>query len=965
MKSLGKILVVDDVAQNRLQVKVALQSLDYTVVTASSGQAALDLLDQDSEIDLVLLDVFMDDMDGFETLQQMRSQPKTEGVKVIMLTGSNELEDITRAFELGAQDYISRPYRLLELKSRVETHLRLKQREEKLKDQEAILRQSEERFRMVSQLTADFAYMAEFDGYTPRLLWVFGDFERISGRPFRDYLYPLVLNYVHPDDRSIYEAYFSNVVARGKKGQVECRIRHADGSYRWLRNEIFPIEKEDPSQTTHLLGVIKDVTGQKAAEAELAANNRFLKKLFITAPMRISVYDLTNNTIEFTNQPENSYLPNTTIDAYNRLSPREKFIMFAHPDDRNVWHQILDISTRLSDDAPASVEFRRMNEDGRYHWHRTYMAAFDRNDEQFINKLLMVNMDITAEKEAKLALQKAHDELESRVLERTLELEKANAELEREIEQRRAANAYLSAIINNNLQAFLLLDPQRKVLTYNHVFETIIQRVLFKQVEGVNSIYELIPEAGLAFFEKNFIQALNGKEINDKEVPLTSQSGVPAWYRICFTPSLSDENEVMGVCIAVLDVSKQKKAELDLEKERLLLQQRVLESTTKLQEANADLLRANHAKDEFLASMSHELRTPLNDIITSTDALQGAVYGLLNDQQLRILAGIKESGQDLQMLITDILDVARAEVGKMKLDISQVRLDTVVNNSVRLVQDQAHQKNIQIEVLLDQQAIYLLADPMRLKQMLSNLLVNAIKFTPNGGRVGVEVNGDVAGGKINLMVWDTGPGISWEFIPRMFKPFEQADPKGQRYTGSGLGLYLVQKMADMHGGGVQVESEPGKGSRFTISLPWKEMNNVRPVSLEIEDSGLADRPVFNTHPVILVAEDNEIALSVMADALKARGCQVLEARNGKEVLDQMEGPMVNMILMDIQMPEMDGLEAIRFLRSRGFTHTPIFALTAAALPGDRERCLAAGANEYFSKPVDMALLMRTMKARLD
>jgi len=288
-----------------------------------------------------------------------------------------------------------------------------------------------------------------------------------------------------------------------------------------------------------------------------------------------------------------------------------------------------------------------------------------------------------------------------------------------------------------------------------------------------------------------------------------------------------------------------------------------------------------------------------------------------------------------------------------------------VNTSIRLVQDQARQKNIQVEVILDPEVIYLMADSMRLKQMLSNLLVNAIKFTPVGGRVGIEVQGDADAGKVNLTVWDTGPGISRDFIPRMFKPFEQADPQGQTYTGSGLGLYLVQRMADMHGGGVQVNSDPGKGSRFIISLPWKEGNVPTAPRFATRETGPLNMPVFSSHPVILVAEDNEIALSVMTDALRARGCQVLEARNGKEVLDQMEGPMVNLILMDIQMPEMDGLKAIRFLRSRGFTLTPIIALTAAALPGDRERCLAEGANDYFSKPVDMKLLMETIKARLD
>ena len=700
------------------------------------------------------------------------------------------------------------------------------------------------------------------------------------------------------------------------------------------------------------------------AEAELAANNRFLKKLFITAPMRISVYNQTTNQVEYSNQSSAAYLPGIPIKDYNALPAQEKFTRFAHPDDHDVWDDLLAKSNQASDDVPNTIEFRRMGADSCYHWHRTYMTAFERNAEnQSVSKYLTINVDITEEKEAKLALQKAHDELETRVRKRTIELEKTNSELSREIEQRRLTNAHLKATLNNNLQAFILLDAHQKVLTYNRVFENMVERILHKTVDEDKTAAHFIPERGLAIFESYFNKAMGG-QVHEFEFNLMSEGGTLRWYRACFTPSLTDDNEVMGVCIALLDVSQQKKAELELEKERLVLKQRVIDSTLQLQDANAELLRANHAKDEFLAAMSHELRTPLNAVLSSTGALQDGIYGSLSDPQQRVLKGVMESGQDLLVLINDILDVARAEVGKIRLEINLVRVDTVVNAAIRLVQDQARQKEIQIEVKLDEQVIYLKADEMRLKQMLTNLLLNAIKFTPAEGRVGIEVNGHAKPGSVRLTVWDTGAGVPQEFIPRMFKPFEQAAPQGKTYTGSGLGLYLVQKMADMHGGGVQVESEPGQGSRFTISLPWKDKEQPVHGQQKKKGSGRLVLPFFDTHPLILVAEDNEIALSVMVDALKARGCQVLEARNGKEVIDQMEGQMINLILMDIQMPEMDGVETIRFLRDKGFSHTPIIAITAATLPGNREICLEAGANDYFSKPVDLDRLVLTMKELL-
>jgi CheY-like chemotaxis protein/anti-sigma regulatory factor (Ser/Thr protein kinase) len=265
------------------------------------------------------------------------------------------------------------------------------------------------------------------------------------------------------------------------------------------------------------------------------------------------------------------------------------------------------------------------------------------------------------------------------------------------------------------------------------------------------------------------------------------------------------------------------------------------------------------------------------------------------------------------------------------------------------------------------------ADERRLKQILVNLLSNAIKFTDQGGEIGLEVIGDPEKGMVHFSVWDTGIGIAKADITRLFQPFVQLDSSLTRaYAGTGLGLTLVQRLADMHGGSVSVESAgvPGEGSRFTVTLPWREA--------EMVVGGDADAPGENATPAapvttILLADDNEISVNMMMDYLAAQGYRIVVARDGAEAVRCAIEERPDLILMDIQMPGMDGLEAIRHLRQHAdpvadgdssLAKTPIIALTALAMPGDRERCLAAGADGYISKPVSLRALVATIGAHL-
>jgi PAS domain S-box-containing protein len=288
----------------------------------------------------------------------------------------------------------------------------------------------------------------------------------------------------------------------------------------------------------------------------------------------------------------------------------------------------------------------------------------------------------------------------------------------------------------------------------------------------------------------------------------------------------------------VQDIGERKQTEAELRYNR-----------DELSAANAELARAARLKDEFLASMSHELRTPLTGILNLSEALQEQVYGPLTDKQQQSLRTIEESGRHLLDLINDILDLSRIEAGQLQLHLDNCLAAEVCQSSLQLIKGMAHKKRQQLAFVIHPPGIELVADARRLKQMLFNLLGNAVKFTPAGGNIGLQVTGDEAAGVVRFSVWDTGIGIAATDLPKLFRPFTQLDSRlSRQYSGTGLGLSLVQRMTDLHGGSISVESTPGQGSRFTITLPR------RPAAEAVRPTTPAAMPPPPTEPPAAAAD---------------------------------------------------------------------------------------------------------------
>ncbi|MBE0669452.1 MAG: response regulator [Anaerolineales bacterium] len=415
----------------------------------------------------------------------------------------------------------------------------------------------------------------------------------------------------------------------------------------------------------------------------------------------------------------------------------------------------------------------------------------------------------------------------------------------------------------------------------------------------------------------------------------------------------------------------------NLQRSNTELEERVAKRTEELNHTNAELEHANRAKDEFLANMSHELRTPLNSILGLSESLLEQRRGLLNENQQNSLQIIQSSGHHLLELINDILDLSKIEAGNFDYYPQSVDVNALCKASLFFVKSQAAKKSININYNNQSPGSTISADPRRLKQILVNLLANAVKFTPNNGHVTLQVSTDRDKELIQFSVIDTGVGIAAEDLKRLFTPFVQVDSSlNRQFEGTGLGLALVQKLTDLHGGSVQVESEVGKGSRFTINLhhiekPVEQVDESQTVNPYLSDkqTNEVDFQFEGKSPAprrkILIAEDNETNVITIGENLESHGYEIQVAHDGLEAIAKAQETSPDIILMDIQMPLMNGLEAMRRLRAEPrFASTPIIAITALAMVGDRERCLEAGATEYLSKPVSLKALRQMIETLL-
>lgn len=673
--------------------------------------------------------------------------------------------------------------------------------------------------------------------------------------------------------------------------------------------------------------------------AELQESQRFIESITDNTPNIIYIYDL--------EQQCNIYCNREVVDILG-YSPEQiqgmgsqLFIDLLHPDDLDTVLIHLNNLHTLQNVEKRNCEYRLRDVNGEWHWLLSRDAPFLYNKDGTLKQIVGTGQDITERKRSEEKLENLSERLSLAI-------------------KSGGFGIWEWDILPNQL-----IWDERMYELYglekSDVPETIYQT-------WANALHPQDREMA----ETAIQQALRGEKEYSPEFRVVLPNGSIRYIKAYALVQRDNSGEPQRMVGVNFDITPAKEAEKQLRQvnERLTL-------------TNAELDRATRLKDEFLANMSHELRTPLNAILGMSEGLQDGVFGNLSEQQKQAVNSIDRSGYHLLALINDVLDLAKVESGKLELQLAPASITYLCTNSLTFVRQQALKKNIQLTTEIPEGLGDIVVDELRIRQVLINLLNNAVKFTPDGGSVKLQVKAifSVPQNLLQFLVIDTGIGLTPENASQLFQPFIQIDSSlNRQYSGTGLGLALVRRLVELHQGTVGVTSELGQGSCFTVCLPYivgseppiqTALSSCPPItSEELKLSPIppisTNSPKKNSSTTLLLVEDNELNIVTISSYLSSKGYKIEIAKNGEEGVRLAKSLSPDLILMDIQLPKVDGLEAIRQIRAeQRLTSTPIIALTALAMTGDQEKCLNAGANDYLSKPVKLKQLVEKIEHLLN
>jgi PAS domain S-box-containing protein len=469
------------------------------------------------------------------------------------------------------------------------------------------------------------------------------------------------------------------------------------------------------------------------------------------------------------------------------------------------------------------------------------------------------------------------------------------------------------------------------------------------------SILTIIPEELKGEEAVILAKLRNGEPIEHFETVRLRKDGTRVDISLSISPIKTPEGDVIGASKIARNITDQKRAEHE---RRLLLQA--------AEEARHEAEAANKAKDNFLALLSHELRTPLHSMQGWLSMMSN---GLLNDEQKRKALDVIMRGIDSQKaLMDDLVDVSRIVSGKMSISNDRISLVAVVTNAVEQMRPIAGENNIRISTHLDNEPDEIIGDETRLQQIVTNLLNNAVKYTPPGGEIVVELKR--MGGDAQIVVRDTGIGIAPEHLSRIFERFEQGDSSSRRnFGGLGLGLAIARHLAELHGGTIRAASDgEGLGSTFVVSLPINSHMNKQSIPTQHQSfRGDSDAELL-TKKRILIVEDDADSLEMLRLVLENYGAVVIPVDRSRKAVEELGRSKFDLMISDLGLPEMDGFDLIHEVRnSLGIVPSmlPAIALSGYVAEDDRHRSLSSGFQLHLQKPLDISTLADTIKSLLD
>nr|WP_255428221.1 PAS domain-containing protein [Ramlibacter cellulosilyticus] len=721
---------------------------------------------------------------------------------------------------------------------------------------------------------------------------------RIFGRPLVELMGDQWVQWLHEDDEDAMLALWQQAAADGTVFDHTYRVRRPDGSVVHVRGRSQAVRLPDGSPGGYV-GSIEDVSEQVRSQEQMRASNEFLARAEQIAGVGAWRYNLVTREIFWTSQTRRIYeLP---PDYQPRGDEQARYF------DAEAQKLIRDTAMAcIENGRPWDVQLPMTTARGRRVWVRSVGQVERRDGKPYA--LVGALQDVTETQLAHAALERSQERLH------------------------RALEGSALALWDLDVAAEeIYLSEQWSVMLGGKPQETFCT---------AQQLLELVPAEDLPAIELALKDVLAGSSMRYVvQHRVRRRDGTLLWIH---SEGRVAERDGEGSPLRMVGTNRD------------ITQARAAEEELRIARDAAD--QANKAKSQFLATMSHEIRTPLNGIIGMTKLL---LDEKLTPEVRRHADLIDRSAQSLLALVNDILDVSKIEAGQMEIERVTFDLQELLQDLATLYRLRATEKSLLFRVRIDPNLPqHVVADPTRLRQVLVNLLGNALKFTSTGW-IGLDVRAtaEEAAHVVEFTIADTGIGIPPDVQPQLFTRFMQADSSTSRqFGGTGLGLSIVRQLVDLMGGTVNVTSTPGKGSRFTVTIPLIAAQEPAAASIWVDLSPAAPSAR------ILLAEDNTTNQVVAFGMLRKLGYgDVSIANDGKEACEMAQRETYDLILMDCQMPEMDGYEATRRLREAGIT-APIVAMTANAIKGDRERCIEAGMNDYLTKPMDLKTL-RAMLAR--
>ena len=973
-----KILMVDDRAENLFSLEVILSNENYLCVKAQSGKEALEILSLNQDFAIILMDVQMPEMDGFETIKRIRQIENIKNIPIIFLTASmdNPLE-ISKGYQAGAVDYMIKPLSSEILRAKVAVFVELYK-----KTQELLLQHKEKEKKAAELIIANNElafHIEEKEKRASELIVANKELAFQNNEKEKRAAELVIANKELAFQNNEKEKRAAELIIANKELLYQNEEKEKRAAELILANKelIFQNEKKEKLAAELIIAdkelAFQTEEKQKRAAELIIADRELLfqteEKEKRAEELVIADKELAYQTEEKekraaelviadkelayqTREKERREIANKELEAFSyslKLASQYSLSLIEASLDPlvtiNTEGKITDMNEALTIITGMSRE--ELKGSDFFDYFTEPQMAREVYQEVFAKGSVADSPLVLRHKDGKL----------TDVLFNGSVYKDGNGNVlgvvvvARDVTAQNLLSQYSLSLIEASLDPLVTISTEGKITDMNQATVNIIGMTR-EELTGTDFLdYFTEPQKAREVYQEVFAKG----SVADSPLTLRHKDG--KLTDVLFNGSVykDDRGNVLGVVIVARDVTDQKRIATELTEAIVFAEMATEIAEVAKNKAESSTLIAENAvkaKQQFLSNMSHEIRTPMNAIIGFTKVL---LKTELSSKQKEYLTAIKMSGDALIVLINDILDLAKVDAGKMVFEQVPFKLAVSISAMIHLFETKIWEKNLLLIKEYDERIPeVLLGDPVRLHQIILNLVSNAVKFTSKGSiTVSVRlVSDDEEKVSIEFSVKDTGIGISESKKTTIFDNFQQATSGTSRlYGGTGLGLAIVKQLVEPQGGTIKVDSKLDEGSTFSFILTFQkttEEADVEVVPTELDSE--------NNNIKVLVVEDIPLNQLLMKTLLDDFGFERDMAENGRIAIEKLKSKQFDIILMDLQMPEMNGFEATDFIRNRMHSDIPIIALTADVTTVDLAKCRAVGMNDYIAKPVDERIL---------